>query len=59
MVVNSIPSVPPQENLPDLRPFSSVITKSWDSLQLLIRGDEIVSNPEDFGYKKLKGLHLS
>jgi hypothetical protein len=40
VVVNSVPSVPYHQNLPDLRPFSLNITKNGDSHQFLVLGDE-------------------
>jgi hypothetical protein len=40
MVVNSGLSVLDNLNLPDLRPWPSLITKNWDSLQFRAIGDE-------------------
>jgi hypothetical protein len=40
MMVNSVLSVPYHQNLPDLRPFSSPITKNWRILQFSVIGDE-------------------
>jgi hypothetical protein len=34
-MINSVLSVPENQNLPDLKPFSSPITKNWDSFQFL------------------------
>jgi hypothetical protein len=40
MVINSGPSVPYNQNLPDLKPISSLRTKNWNGLQFLVRGNE-------------------
>jgi hypothetical protein len=40
MVVKSVPSVPYHQNLPDLRPLSSLIIKNWHHLQFLVVGNE-------------------
>jgi hypothetical protein len=52
MVVNSAPSVPYHQNLPDLRPFSSRIVKNWDSLQSLGMGNENGFKPGRFWFQE-------
>jgi hypothetical protein len=58
MVVNPVPSFPYSQNLPDSRPFSSLITNNWDNLQFFVIGDENGLKSRTFWLQETEGTEF-